>query len=340
MLTTTTAAAAPQPIAGGFAEFDEALKLDPGERLRAERIHNEITAYLVKEGLITGAFLQGSFRRKTMIAPLRDIDKVVILHESLRPLSPQQVMDRLEGALASKFPDAIFDRTKHSLKIDLGSDSFDFDVVPAWETSADDNDVLIANTKPLPGESLWVRSNTRELIDVVSQRNQDTDGRFVRQIRMGKQVIKEHLEGVIPGLHVESWAYEAVVDTTAHDEALAGILATAAQQIGGTYYEPTGVDRISDRLDPTDVARARPVLRDLADGASEARRLSEAGDAAAALAVWRSVCGDMFPEPPPQTPDDALRNAFTGGSVTSAGTVSATPAAAQRSQPTRSWAPS
>ena len=333
----TTAAPAPKPVAAGFEEFDEALKLDPGDRARAERIHKEITDYLISIGLIIGAFLQGSFRRKTMIAPLRDIDKVVILHESLRGLSPIKVMDHLEKALQTKFPGATFSRTKHSLKIDLGPDSFDFDVVPAWETTTDDDDVLIANTKPKPGEDSWVRSNTRELIRVVSKRNQETSSRFVHQIRMGKQVIKVHLDGIIPGLHVESWAYTAVTSTMPHDEAIAEILATAAELIGGKYHEPTGVEAISDRLSPASVKEARPVLEDLARRAAEARRLTQAGDTTEALRVWHTVCGDLFPASSAQTSGDALRTAFTGGSITTAGTVSATTAAVQRSRPTRSW---
>lgn len=338
MLTNTTSAT-PKPLSAGFDEFDEALKLDPAERLRAESIHNEITDHLIAADLIVRAFLQGSFRRKTMIAPLRDIDKVVILHESLRGLSPNQVMDRIEKSLRSKFPGATFDRTKHSLKIDLGPGSFDFDVVPAWETTTDDDDVLIANTKPRSGEELWVRSNTRELIRVVSERNQDTSSRFVHQIRMGKQVMKEHLEGVIPGLHVESWAYIAITSTMPHDEALAAILITAADLIGDRYFEPTGVEAISERLDPSAVATAHPVLGDLARRATEARRLSSAGDTIEAMRVWHTVCGGLFPDPPAQTSGDALHAAFTGGSVTSAGSVSSTAAAAQRSRPTRSWRP-
>lgn len=335
MLNTPLSSAT--PIIAAFDEFDEALKLDPGERLRAERVHNEITEFLTGAGLITSAFLQGSFRRKTMIAPLRDIDKVVVLHESVRGLSPSQVMDGLEAMLRGRYPDATFDRTKHSLKLDLGSDSFDFDVVPAWETPSDDDDVLIANTEPEPGEEPWKRSNTRTLIRVVSERNQATSGRFVRQIRMAKQVIKEHLDGLIPGLHVESWAYLAVTGPMPHDEALAAILTTAADVIGGRYFEPTGVEAISERVDPQDVDLARPILQDLARRADEARRLAAAGDSTEAQRVWAVICGDLFPAPPAQSAGDALNAAFTGGSVTSAGSVSTTPAGAQRSRPTRSW---
>ena len=335
MLNTPLSSAT--PITAAFDEFDEALKLDPGERSRAERVHNEITELLTGEGLITGAFLQGSFRRKTMIAPLRDIDKVVILHESVRGSSPTQVMDRLEAALQRRGPDAPVARAKPALKLDLGPDAVDVDVVPAWETPTGDDDVLIANTEPESGEDLWKRSNTRTLIRVVSERNQTTNGRFVRQIRMAKQVVKEHLDGLIPGLHVESWAYLAITGPMPHDEALAAILTTAADLIGGRYYEPTGVEAISERLDPQDVALARPFLHDLARRAAEALRLAAAGDPKEAQRVWAAICGDLFPAPAAQSAGDALNAAFAGGSVTSAGSVSTTPAGAQRSRPTRSW---
>ena len=335
MFSDPTSAAS--TVAEVFDNFDEALKLDPGQRGRAERIHNQITAYLIDAELITQAFLQGSFRRKTMIAPLRDIDKVVMLHPSLSGLTPAQVMDRLEQALHIEYPNATFGRTKHSLKLDLGSDSFDFDVVPAWETDTDDDDVCIANTEPKPGEDLWKRSNTRTLIRVVADRNQATNGRFIHQVRMAKQVVKVHLDGLIPGLHVESWAYLAVTDSMPHDEALAAILATAAKSIGGSYTDPTGVDVISTRLDTATVTKTRPVLVELSRRAAEARRLAAAGDPVEAQRVWRTICGEVFPAPLAQTPGEALRNAFTGGSVTSAGGVSPTPAGVQRSRPTRSW---
>ena len=86
-----------------FEKFDDALKLNPADRGRAEKCHNEITLLLKAKGLIIGAFLQGSLARKTMIPPLRDVDKVVILAEALRGLTPDDVMDRLQAVLANVY---------------------------------------------------------------------------------------------------------------------------------------------------------------------------------------------------------------------------------------------
>jgi hypothetical protein len=318
-----------------FDEFDDALKLDPVQRVEAIKVHNEITAILHDKSLIVAAFLQGSFARKTMIAPLRDVDKVVVVDPSLAGLAPDEVMDRIQEVLADDYPDVTFDRTRHSLKIDFGEDSFYFDTVPAWETTTSDDDVCIAN-RDTGG---WDRSNTRELIRVVAERNGETNGRFIHQVRMGKQAIHELLDGIIPGLHVESWAYIEITESIAHDEAVARILEAGANMLGGTYTEPTGVDTISARLKPEVVSQAKPVLQNAAVRAREARHLTDAGDHTEAIRIWHSILGDCFPAPTTQDAATALHNAFHGGSVTSAGTVAATSAGRQPARPSRSWRP-
>jgi hypothetical protein len=316
-----------------FNEFDENLKLDPNERALAEKMHNDITDLLRAAGIVTYAFLQGSFARKTMIAPLRDVDKIVVLTEAMRTLTPDQVMDRIQAVIADAYPYVTFDRSRHALQVDFGSDSFYFDMVPAWETTTDDDDVLIAN-RDTGG---WDRSNTRELIRVVATRNGDTNGRFIHEVRMGKQGVKHLLDGLVPGLHVESWAYMAVTAAMAHDEALARIFETGAQLLGRTYTDPTGVDVISKRLKPGVIATAKPVFQMAAADARQARQLTDAGDHEAAIAIWFNILGVCFPAPDDQA---AIRSSFApGAAITAAGAVSRAGQGAQRTQPVRPWRP-
>lgn len=319
--------------ADAFDEFDENLKLDRTERDAAQKIHNDITSLLIEKGLITGAFLQGSFARKTMISPLRDVDKVVILHEVLRGLTPDEVMDLVQAAVAAAYPGVTFARTRHALQIDFGPTSFYFDTVPAWETDTNDDDVLIANRDT----GSWDRSNTRKLIRVVAARNGATKGLFIHQVRMGKQAIKHLLDGIVPGLHVESWAYIAITKPMAHDAALAKLLATGAELIDGTYTEPTGVDTISKRVKPDVIARAKPVLVRAASDAQAARALTDAGNHDEAIRIWHGLFGDLFPEPPAQDDRQALQRSFLGGAVTTGGTVSTARNAGQTNRPVRPW---
>jgi hypothetical protein len=154
---------------------------------------------------------------------------------------------------------------------------------------------------------------------------------------MGKHAILNLLDGLIPGLHVESWAYSVIIESLAHDVACERLLRAGADLLGKSYTDPTGADLISERLKPDVVATARPVLEQAARQAAEARRLTEVGDHDEANRLWHAIFGDPFPAPPEQDDSEALRRSFTGGAVTSAGTVSTSARSGQRSQPTRSW---
>jgi hypothetical protein len=323
----------PKTTAEAFDKFDQNLKLNPIERARAEKTHREITTLLMLKGIIVSGFLQGSFARKTMIAPLRDIDKIVLLHPDLNGLSPEEVMNRIEGVLSAAYPNATFDRSRHALQVDFGKESFYFDTVPAWETSSVDDDVMIANRET----GGWDRSNIRTLIRVVADRNKMSEGLWIHQVRMAKQVIKYLLDGIIPGLHVESWAYIAVTGPMSHDAALARILERGAALLGDRYTEPTGVDVISDRLKPDVIAAAKPVLQRASLRAQEALRLTDAEDHNEAIRIWRDLCGDCFPEPRTQDAGTALGSAFAGNSVTTSGAVSSSRAGHQQNRATRSW---
>jgi hypothetical protein len=308
-------------IADAFEEFDDNLKLDPAQRAADERMHNDITELLRRTGIIVYGFLQGSFARKTMIAPLRDVDKVVILASAMAALTPEQVMDAIQATIVAMYPDVAFDRSRHALKVDFGDESFYFDTVPSWETSTDDDDICIANRET----GGWERSNTRELIRVVGERNKRTDGRFIHQVRMGKQAVRNLLDGIVPGLHVESWAYQVITEALAHDEACARILAAGARLLCAGYFDPTGVDLISARLKPSVIEQAKPVLERAAADALEARRLADAGQHEGAIRIWAAIFGECFPEPS-NSDVSALRSSFLGGGPT-----------ARPIRPVRSW---
>jgi hypothetical protein len=322
-----------------FNEFDTELNLDPDERKKAQDIHKEITELLRKAGIIVYAFLQGSLARKTMIKPLRDIDKCVILPaylwDQLNGLGGTDlVMDWIEECLRLEYGARVaFDRSKHALKVTFAAESFTFDIVPAFETNDDSDDVLIANRTT----NIWEPSNTRELIRIVQVRNGLTAGKFIHQARLGKHLVRNLIDGNLPGLHVESLAYTVIAEPLEHPVAMERLLSQGARILCGDYCDPTGRDIISRKLKPGVQEQARACFTSAASRAAEARRLAEAGDHLGAIEIWASLFGEPFPAPVSQTVDAAFANSFAGGSITSAGRVSATLAGHQPSRPTRSW---
>ena len=141
-------------------------------------------------------------------------------------------------------------------------------------------------------------SNTYILIDTISVRNQQCDGKFVRQVRMVKQAVrKAGLSDVLPGLHVETFTYYAVTAAVDHADAVAATLMKGVELLGTGYSDPTSTDQISARLSSTATARAKNGMQRLAGQAAEAQRLAAAGNEAAAAHIWADIFGEPFPHP-------------------------------------------
>ena len=145
-----------------FASARDNIKLDAIKLADAMAVHNRVTEHLKRLGLIVGAFLQGSLARKTMISPLRDIDKVVLLviDYRSRPNGAQEAAHVIADALQGMFPHLTPEIGKHCVKLDFGEHTYSFDIVPAIDLG-DDVDILDITS------NRWKRSNTRELIRVV-----------------------------------------------------------------------------------------------------------------------------------------------------------------------------
>lgn len=285
-------------ISEQFAALDNNLKLDPGHHARAIEVHNLISVALIAAGVAKATRLQGSFARKTMLPPLKDVDKVVELSDSLfeelsGPGGPRRAMQLIMDALTPILPGALFKVKRHALGIELPDEPFDFDAVPAFHLDSDSDRILIANTET--GE--WDESNTYEMIAVVSERNKACGGQFIHQVRMVKQVVSvAGLCESLPGLHVETFAFDAITDKRPHPDAVAAALVAGARMVGTTYADPTGFDQISDRLSSGQVSFIQSRLSVLARQAAEALGLGAAGDEAGAERVWRELFGDAFPE--------------------------------------------
>src|SRR5450830_209156 len=262
-------------VRSAFAAFDEALNLDPRERDRARERHNEVRAALESSGVVMSTFLQGSFARKTMLKPLKDVDIVVLLYPDSGlggPHGPARAMDVFRRLVAAEWPTAIFDAGEapagKALRVQFDDLRFTFDLVPAFEGEGDW--VLIGDRD----ERRWEPSNTRIQIRKVSERNVLTVGSFVHQVRMLKAFVR-HKPGLdfVKGIAVESIAFTAIAGHLPHEEALTQALRHGAQTLGGPLIEPAGDDDVSVKWEPEERELAIKAFATGADQAAEALRL-------------------------------------------------------------------
>ncbi|MGW0566002.1 SMODS domain-containing nucleotidyltransferase [Streptomyces tauricus] len=326
---------------GAFDVLDEELNLDVGERKSAQKRHQDITDYLVDAGLAIATFLQGSFARKTMLKPLKDVDMIIRMHPRLekilrRPGGPAQAMHLIREIIAEEHPDAEFDvgdAPAHALQVTFTDLDFTFDLVPALDADDGSEIVYIADRE----NDTWEWSNTRTLNRIISTRNQATGGRFVHQVRMLKSYKKDHpLLDDTCGLLWEAFAYGAVTSAVEHSQALAATLAHAARAVASPVLDPTGVDDLTIDWTTAERTTYATTLTAAARRAAEARRLEEDGQHTAAIEIWHDLIGDPFPQAEAQSATDALR-ALAAGSITSTGRAVTSSRARQPARPGRSW---
>ncbi len=328
-------------VRNAFGILDDVLNLDRKERDRAHQRYREIQDCLVAAGIAASTFLQGSFARKTMLKPLKDVDVVILLPASLRYLldaknGPAVAMAMLRGPIEAKFAGARFDVTDcpdKALQVAFDDVTFTFDLVVAFDSPIAHEVVLLGNRKT--GE--WRPSNARTLNRLISTRNVATGGVWVHQGRMFKSFKREHpVLGQHCGLLFESLLYAAVTKAMAADRALAAVFAYAATAVLGPVYDPTGEDDLTAKWSQEIRAATAAAFADAAKRAQEALDLAADGHDAAAVGVWHDILGDPFPVPPAEPVSSMFTN-LLGGSITSAGAAVTSQAGREATRPTRPW---
>ena len=260
----------------------------------------------VEGGLtVSDSFLTGSYRRHTLIAPLReaDVDIVVVLDRDYRQHGPRAVLDMVKSTLRKTYPCSKISRNGQAVTI-IFSD-FTVDVVPAFATRWwEDDGWDICNS----GDNTWIRTNPKRHIEMSSKINQRTGGLLAPTVKMlkawnrtaGRPLRSFHLEVLAwkvfdPGWFPASW-WGAGFN-----------MGTDPDNVGRFFAEMP--DRLRRRLaDPahssTDVgaylngsARQDAISKatTAASRCERADQLRADSDDADACRIYRQVFGDAFP---------------------------------------------
>lgn len=336
-------------LAGAFDAFDDNLKLEETERRQAIDRWGEVRECLLEDSLCVDTFLQGSFGRKTMRKPLRDVDMVVLVSDRLVAVaeqevgekgasSPEVVMQYFVKALRTVFPTATFQIGAKALMVQFDDVPFTVDLTPARDSK--DRWVQIGNTESRE----WELSDTRIVGDRASARNQKCKGRFVRQVRMVREMVAQLIDreprfGFIKGLTAESLAYMAIQSPVEHRYAMRLFLRRAREAVLGPIYTPSGEDDLTEKHEWTEEQRqaAQEAFSDLLEQVEEALELENAGALIDAQWVWRDILGQEFPAPASSEAEELHR--ALQGSVTRSGVVTTSLVTPIQVVPQRAWAP-
>jgi hypothetical protein len=265
--------------------------------IRQQKVREAVAARLI----VLEDFLTGSYRRHTLIGPLKDadVDIVVVLDRSYREQGARAVLDRVRNALLEEDP-----RTpkisRNGQAVTITFQDFVVDVVPAfalpwwswnagWEISDSRTDA-------------WITTNPKKHVELSSKGNQTHKGQLVPRIKQLK-AWNRHVEQPLRSFHLEALAWSIFGTSFWWHESLRSDWASARMffekapdKVRSKLADPAGLgDDIGTYLTGTALETAISKMNSARDRCLRAERAAKDGDLAAMHEAYGRVFGDDYP---------------------------------------------
>jgi hypothetical protein len=280
-------------IQQAFRKLRENLEIsDLQEKTVSTRQSNVRAA--VEDGMsVLDSFLTGSYRRSTMIAPLKeaDVDIFVVLEPKYYSKSGQAtLLDSVRRVLKATYPKTP-KISRNGRAVTISFSDFVVDVVPSFYRKG--GGYLIPDSTT----SEWIATDPNEHVELWSASNKAHAGDLVPLIKMVKAWNKTHL-AVIRSFHLECMVRNGLEGVTISDFPT-GVRYAIAKLMGKVKYQvpdPAGYDGdvgaylVGDELDST-LRR----LENAYEFALKAERAEAGGNSEVAFGYWRRLFRDYFP---------------------------------------------
>ena len=297
-----------------FEQFLSNIEPDPDTKNDAINAHEPVRDWLASHPTFKTAhvetFLAGSYRRKTSVTPIKDVDIVVVCAMSeYDPNNPRKLLNKLKAALDDnkKYKTRTTPRRR---SIQIGLPRIDMDIVPTVAPDGVDQPLRI----PDRDVTRWFDTNPKghiawtEGLNANTKTDKNDRGRFVPLVKMarwwkGQQLSsrrhpKGHMMELVAGYNhdpkAREWAdvfiawVERTITTLAIHRKSGGLPPFPDPGLPGqtikTGMEQEDFNRFYDKL-----ATTLPIARKARDLASS--------DLTASARIWQQIFGDKFPLP-------------------------------------------
>jgi hypothetical protein len=290
-------------VADAFQDFRRHLEITGLQESVVASRQEKIRTVVARGLAVDDSFLTGSYRRRTLIAPMRDadVDIVMVLDHDYRRRGPTAVLDLVKDTLSQEYPASKISRNGQAVTIRFSD--FTVDVVPAFRVWWDSETVDICNS----GDGTWIRTSPQKHIEISSKTNKRSDGLVVPAVKMLK-AWNRTAGRPLRGFHLEVLAWKVLDPGWRAYFFGAGLgMGSDPENVARFFAEAPG--RLRRKLpDPardegdlgaylTDWARDEVVsrLKTAASRCQRAEHLLADGDVAGAAILYRKVFGDAFP---------------------------------------------
>jgi hypothetical protein len=320
---------------------ERAIRVTDDQNAEAKRLIRRMTSELRDQlsGTCIEIFVTGSYRRKTQIAPLEDVDMIVVL--ALGPELPASEALALMAATAARCPSVeTVEVGVRAVTCVLRDSEITMDLVPAREQPGTES-LWLCCYKPADNLDEWTLEPPRQQIAAAIKKQQQCDGDYIPVVRIAKHVNRiqpRDADGKkpVPSYSVEASAHSGMQGPT---DWILGLL-EALQVLEKCVCErqplpdPGSPDKdVLALYDESRRQRAASTIRRLRQQVAMAAALP----AEQALELLRELLGDTVPTP--TNHPDRIRDGIRRGKVGGAGAGIAVVPASAAAKTLPSWRP-
>lgn len=328
-----------------FTQFLSKIEPSEDRAAVAQEYPAQIREFLHESELVTTvephSRLAGSYARHTAVGHIKDVDVLLVVDPSYRDQKPSVVLEDLASALEG-LPGALGDvgevklrEQRRSVNVNLTDAEFQLDVVPVVIPDGTENPLLVPDRE----WSKWIESHPLGYADFLSQLNAEHEQKVVRLIKIMKHWRDVHMVYRRPKSYWLECLVVRHIDrawVTTAGKSMAEALADLFDSIYTRFeehFDGGTVPKIPDPMLGNNVAfnwkrtHFETFMRRLDESRKDARKaLADDTSTEDAVALWRNVLGEEFPE---QVEEAALRVATSieekGAWVASTGRVLLSP---------------
>lgn len=281
-------------VPSAFAAFKSNLEITTLQQANVSSRQQAVRDSVARSLIVKDSFLTGSYRRHTMISPLKtaDIDIFMVLDSSYYSQTGYAaVLDRVRKALLVTYPTTP-KISRNGQAVTITFTDFQVDVVPAFVRNG--GGYLIPSTT----EQRWISTNPGTHVTFMANANNSHNGNLVPLIKMLKAWNRHH------GNKIRSFYLELLIESILRDVKISNyssgcryVFDKGREKIKYTVPDPSGLtaDRISGLAPGVSLQSAIKLFERAYNSAVAAESLAVQGKHGSAVTAWGALLGPSFP---------------------------------------------
>jgi len=263
----------------------------------ARRQRDALREHLEADFAVAEFLISGSFKRRTAIKPLNDVDLFVVFdvdaESELREAPPSTILGKVLAVLDDAYPTKEKPKAQsRSVNVEFTGTGLSFDVVPAFPDGADGYVI------PDRDAGAWIRTNPRVHKAHATACNEASGKKAKPIVKALKSWNGRQPEKLVRSFHLELMVYEALTsDPGSYAVGIAQALQAMVSRVLYAMPEPALVGpNVDAGMTSEERTRASTAFAEAADVADKAIEAASRGKTGEAHHFWRTVLGPAYPE--------------------------------------------